>query len=113
MANHIQGVTPTPGLVRDGKARTTAANQQKHSDQSESSDAVQETAHDVELSPESISKAQRIVTGGGYITSGDPGDIDFTDEEALALATELGSRLQETAKGLIQPPSAELAGMVG
>ena len=113
MATTIQGVSPTPALARDGKSPTARSGQRKHSDRSGSGEAAAETAHTVELSPESISKAQKIVTGSGYITSRDLRDIDFTDEEALALSAEISSRLKETAGGLIQPPSIELAGMVG
>ena len=113
MATHIQGVPPTPAMARDDKARTADSGQQKRSDRSESGEAVQETAHTVELSTEAISRAQKIVTGSGYIASSGFTDIDFTDEEALALSAEISSRLQETAGGLLQPPSAELAGMVG
>lgn len=113
METNIQGVPPTPALARDDKAGTTDSRQQKRSARSESGESAQEAAHTVELSPESISKAEKIVSGSGYITSSDVTDIDFTDEEALALSAEISSRLQETAGGLIQPPSAELAGMVG
>jgi len=99
MATHIQGVSPAPALVRDGKAGTTDSKQQKRSARSESGETIQEPAHTVELSPESVSKAQKIVTGSGYINSSDLADIDFTDEEALALSAGISSRLEETAGG--------------
>jgi len=112
MTTHIQRVSPTPALSRDGKASITNTGPQKGSERSESSEAAPDKAHTVELSPESISKAQKIVSGSGYITSSDLTDIDFTDEEALALSAEISSRLKETSNGLIHPPSTELAGMV-
>lgn len=113
MATHIQGVSPTPALARDGKAKNTNSGQQRRSERSGSREVAADKAHSVELSPESISKAQKIVTGSGYITSSDFTDIDFTDEDALALADAISNRLKETAGSLIQPPSNELAGMVG
>lgn|GEM_PF-845616 len=113
MATHIQGVSPTPALARDGKAKSSDSGQQKRSGRSGSGEATVEAAHAVQLSPESISKAQKIISGSGYITSSELTDIDLTDEEALALSAEISSRLKETAGGLIQPPSTELAGMVG
>lgn len=113
MATHIQGVSPTPALARDGKAKTATSGQEKRSGRSGSGEAATDTAHTVELSPESISKAQKIVTGSGYIASGDLADVDFTDEEALALSDAISNQLKERAGGLIQPPSIELAGMVG
>jgi len=113
MTTHIQGISPTPAPARDGKAKTADSGQRKRSGRSGSGAATVEAAHTVELSPESISKAQKIVTGSGYITASDLGDIDFTDAEALALSAEISSRLQETAGGLVLPPSTELAGMVG
>jgi len=113
MAPHIQGVSPTPALTRDGKAKTANSEQQKRSGRYGSGEAAADPAHTVELSPESISKAQKIITGSGYVTAGDLADIDFTAEEALALSAEISNRLNEIAGGLIQPPSTELAGMVG
>ena len=71
-----------------------------------------ETAHTVELSPESVSKAQKIVTGSGYITASDLGDVEFTDEQALELSAEIARQMEKRAGGFVQPPSAELAGMV-
>lgn len=112
MTTHIQGVSPAPALARDGKAKTSDSGQQKRSGRSGSGDPAAETAHTVQLSPESISKAQQIIDGSGYITSRDLTDIDFTDEEALTLSAEISSRLKEAAGGLTQPTSTELAGMV-
>lgn len=113
MALNIEGVTPSPSLTRDGKSRTATSGKQNRANSSENREAAVETAHTVELSPESVSKAQRIVTGSGYIASSDLGDIDFTDAQALELSTEIARQMENLAGGLIQPPSAELAGMVG
>ncbi|MCP3952167.1 MAG: hypothetical protein GY697_08135 [Desulfobacterales bacterium] len=113
MASNIEGVANTSSLTQNGKSRTATSGKHTRSNSSENREAAVETAHTIELSPESVSKAQKIVTGNGYITSNNLGDIDLTDEQALELSTEIARQMENLARGLIQPPSAELAGMVG
>ncbi len=113
MATPIEGVVNTPAQTRNGKTKNATAGQQEQTNRSENQESTVEAAHTLELSPESISRAQKIVTGSGYITSGDLDDIDYTDEQALELSNKVARQLENLAGGLIQPPSAELAGMVG
>jgi len=113
MATNITGVAGSPALKRDGKTGPDRSGQQKNRAGSTKPETNAESAHTVDLSPESISKAQQIVTGGGYIASRDPGEIDFTDAQALALSDYIAGQMESRSGGLLQPPSAELAGLVG
>ena len=112
MATSIEGVGNAPALTRDGKAKANTPGEPKQTDRSGDRESAIETAHTVELSPESVSKAQKIVTGSGYITPGDLGNIEFTDEQVLELSAEIGRQMEKRSGGLVQPPSAELAGMI-
>ncbi len=113
MATHIEGVSNTPAFTRKGKPNTETSEKQTIAGKSENRKSAGETAHTVELSPESVSKAQKMVTGSGYITSSDLEDIDFTDEQALDLSVQIARQLKTLSGGMLQPPAAELTGMVG
>jgi hypothetical protein len=113
MATQIQGIPGTAALARNGKPKTDSSGQQKRAGQSGDGNASVGPDHTVELSAESRSKAQKMVTGSGYIASSDLEDIDFSDEEALELANGIARQMEKTAGGLITSPSAELAGMLG